>query len=117
MVQRDAQVVLKILNDVKIKTIQPIVQKQIKQYSKIYTDEYAIYNWLSDFYYHKTVNHVQKNMHEMMIMMVFVKFTSIPVEDFGHSLGHGLDLIEVFHKKDYQHILAFLKLFIMLKKR
>ena len=52
MVQRDGQVVLKMLNDVKTKTITPVIKTQIKQYSKIYTDEYTIYNWLSDFYYH-----------------------------------------------------------------
>lgn len=60
MLQRDGQVVLKMLNDVKTKTITPVIKTQIKQYSKIYTDEYAIYNWLSDFYYHKTVNHGRK---------------------------------------------------------
>lgn len=60
MIQRDGQVVLKMLNDVKIKTITLVIKTQIKQYSKIYTDEYAIYNWLSEFYCHKTVNHGQK---------------------------------------------------------
>ena len=45
------------LENVQRTTIEPISRKYVKKGSKVFTDEYNIYNWLSSTYTHKTVNH------------------------------------------------------------
>ena len=45
------------LDNVQRKTIEPLIRKYVKAGSKVFTDEYNIYNWLSSTYTHKTVNH------------------------------------------------------------
>ena len=58
MIQRGGEVVIRMLNDVKQKTIKPIIERFVEQESLIYTDEYNIYDRLEQWnYYHKTVNH------------------------------------------------------------
>lgn len=48
------------LSDVKIKTIEPIIKGSIAKGTLVYTDEYSIYNRLTEWdYSHKTVNHGQ----------------------------------------------------------
>jgi transposase-like protein len=60
MIQRNGLVIIEMLENVQVKSIQPIIRKNVKESSVVYTDEYNIYNWLSNFYEHKTVNHGQK---------------------------------------------------------
>ena len=58
MIQRSGKLVLKMLPDVKIETIKPIISKVIKVGSTTYTDEYVIYHKMNEWgYKHKTVNH------------------------------------------------------------
>lgn len=58
MICRGGEVCVRMLSDVKRKTIKPIVEKTIARGSLVFTDEYAIYNLLEDWgYNHKTVNH------------------------------------------------------------
>ena len=58
IVQRDGEVVIKMLPDVKQVTIQPIIEQTVEKGSVIYTDEYNIYDRLKKWdYQHKTVNH------------------------------------------------------------
>ena len=58
MIQRGGMVCIKMLDNVQKVTIQPIIRRTIKADSIVYTDEYNIYNWLSEEYKeHKTVNH------------------------------------------------------------
>lgn len=59
MVQRGGCVIIRALENVQRKTIEPIIRQKVKQGAKVFTDEYNIYNWLSDAYEHKTVNHSQ----------------------------------------------------------
>lgn len=59
MIQRGGFVILRMLDNVKRKTIEPIIRQYVKYKSKVYTDEYNIYNWLSSDYIHQTVNHSQ----------------------------------------------------------
>ncbi len=59
MIQRNGCVIIRALDNVQQKTIKPIIRRFVKAGSKVFTDEYNIYNWLSDFYEHKTVNHGQ----------------------------------------------------------
>lgn len=59
MIQRGGFVILRMLDNVKRKTIEPIIRQYVKYKSTVYTDEYNIYNWLSIDYTHKTVNHSQ----------------------------------------------------------
>jgi transposase len=57
MIQRNGCVIIRMLDNVKRKTIEPIIRAFVKVGSTVYTDEYNIYNWLSGTYTHKTVNH------------------------------------------------------------
>lgn len=47
------------LENVRRKTIQPLIEQTVEQGCLFYTDEYNIYDWLSAHYIHKTVNHSQ----------------------------------------------------------
>jgi len=49
--------VAKKLEDVKRKTIEPLITQAVKAGSVVNTDEYNIYNWMSSTYAHKSVNH------------------------------------------------------------
>lgn len=58
MIQRGGQVVIRMLENVQQQTIEPLIKATIAANSQIYTDEYAIYNSVSDWgYEHKTVCH------------------------------------------------------------
>ena len=59
MIQRGGLVSIRMLENVKKVTIQPIIRGVVKAGSLIYTDEYNIYKWLSGEYKHQTVNHGQ----------------------------------------------------------
>ncbi len=58
MIQRSGEVVIKMLENVKQKTIEPIIKATIAAGTLIYTDEYDIYFRLTDWgYEHKSVCH------------------------------------------------------------
>lgn len=58
MIARGGQVVLRVLDNVQIKTIQPYICTHILPGSTVYTDEYNIYGRLTRWgYNHRTVNH------------------------------------------------------------
>jgi transposase len=40
--------------------IRPIIEARVEETTLVHTDEYDIYNWLSEKYIHKTVNHSAK---------------------------------------------------------
>ena len=58
MIQRGGQVVIRMLENVKQKTIQPLIEATITQSTLVFTDEYNIYDRLVEWgYEHKTVCH------------------------------------------------------------
>lgn len=58
MAQRNGDIVIHMVSDVKKETIEPIIRSCVLPGSTIYTDEYVIYNELEEWgYVHKTVNH------------------------------------------------------------
>jgi transposase-like protein len=58
MVQREGEVVIAMLPNVQRATIEPLIQQTVQAGSRVYTDEYDIYNYLNQAgYTHKTVNH------------------------------------------------------------
>ncbi len=58
MLQRKGEVVIAMLPNVQRVTIAPLIQQTIQVGSRVYTDEYDIYNHLGEAgYTHKTVNH------------------------------------------------------------
>lgn len=59
MIQRGGSVRIWMLDNVQRRTIEPIIEKFVKAGSKVYTDEYNIYDWLSKTYEHQRVNHSQ----------------------------------------------------------
>jgi len=60
MIQRSGEVSIKMLPNVQQTTIAPLIKSTIAAGTMVYTDEYNIYNRLSQWgYQHKTVNHSQ----------------------------------------------------------
>ena len=60
LLQRNGEVVIRMLPNVQQATIQPIITDTVKLGSQLYTDEYDIYRRLTAWgYSHKTVNHSQ----------------------------------------------------------
>lgn len=58
MIQRSGEVSIHMLENVRQKTIKPLIEKTVAKGSQLYTDEYAIYHRLESWgYRHKTVNH------------------------------------------------------------
>ena len=58
MIQRCGEVLIQMLENVKQKTIEPLIKSTILPGSQVYTDEYSIYNRLSEWgYSHKSVSH------------------------------------------------------------
>lgn len=58
MIQRGGEVIIRMLENVKRKTINPIINKFVASGSTVYTDEYNIYDHLGQQgYHHKTVCH------------------------------------------------------------
>lgn len=58
MIQRSGEVIIRLLDNVRQKTIKPIIITHVAANTLIYTDEYNIYNRLKEWGYgHKTVNH------------------------------------------------------------
>ncbi len=58
MIQRGGQVVIRMLENVKQKTIEPLITATIAVGTLVYTDEYSIYSRLKDWGYgHKSVCH------------------------------------------------------------
>ncbi len=58
MLQRNGEVVIRMLANVQQKTIEPFIKRFIARGSRIYTDEYCIYDRLKQWgYEHQAVNH------------------------------------------------------------
>ena len=58
LLQRNGEVVIRMLPNVQQKTIQPVITSIVASGSQFYTDEYDIYSRLSKWgYLHKSVNH------------------------------------------------------------
>lgn len=58
MIQRCGQVVIQMLENVRQKTIEPLIRDTILPGTMVYTDEYKIYQRLSEWGFgHKSVNH------------------------------------------------------------
>jgi len=75
MIQRGGEVVIQMLENVKQRTIFPLIQATIASGTMVYTDEYDIYNRLQEWgYEHKTVCVIAKaNMHVMRTAMGSMK--------------------------------------------
>ena len=58
MIERGGEVVIRMLENVKQVTIEPIIRATISPATMVYTDEYSIYNRLEEWgYEHKSVCH------------------------------------------------------------
>jgi transposase len=58
LLQRDGEVVIRMLPNVQQRTIQPVITNSVAPGSQFYTDEHDIYDRLSEWgYQHKKVNH------------------------------------------------------------
>lgn len=60
MIQRNGEVSIHMLPNVKQKTIKPLIESTVVKGSMVYSDEYSIYNKLTVWdYFHKSVCHGQ----------------------------------------------------------
>ena len=58
MIERGGRVIVRMLENVRQKTIKPLITKLVKPGSQLYTDEYTIYSRLASWgYRHERVNH------------------------------------------------------------
>lgn len=58
MIERSGEVIIQMLENVKTATIAPLIQSAVSPGTTVYTDEYSIYNKLTEWGYgHKTVCH------------------------------------------------------------
>lgn len=99
MIQRNGDVVIRMLANVQQETIKPYIEATIMPGTLVYTDEYNIYCRLPEWgYEHKTVNHGAG------------EYARDEDGDGFHEV-HGLDHTEVFLRRNYQFTLAFLSLY------
>lgn len=58
MIQRSGEVVIRMLDNVRQATIKPLILRTVALGAEVHTDEYSIYNRLTEWGYgHRTVNH------------------------------------------------------------
>ena len=86
MIQRDGQVVLRMLPNVKQKTIKPIITTVVVKGTMIYTDEYSIYARLSVWGYQHNAT-AEANMRATRTAMVSTRSTSIRWKDCCFAPG------------------------------
>jgi len=63
MVERGGRVLAKVTRDTEVKTLFPIIQERVLPASTVYTDEYPVYDHLSNEvngYVHKCIQHAEK---------------------------------------------------------
>jgi transposase len=89
MVQRGGSIIIRALDNVQRKTIEPIIRQKVRQGAKVFTDEYNIYSWLPSFYEHKTVNHGQGEYARDEDGDGSARSTSIPWKAFGRCSDLG----------------------------
>ena len=110
MIQRGGQVVIRMLANVKRATIQPFITAMIESGTLVYTDEYAIYNELTEWGYgYKSVCHGAgeyardedgDGFHEVHVNTMQWK----QWKSSGHCCALGYGLTEVYHKSSYRCI-------------
>jgi transposase-like protein len=100
LIQRNGQVVLRMLPDVKQKTIKPIIDAVVAKGTMIYTDEYAIYTRLPVWGYQHNVT-AGANMRATRTVMAFTRSTSTPWKASGHYCAPGCALIAASRRKNF----------------
>ena len=101
MIERGGQVVINLLDNVKQKTIEPLVKDTINPGTLVYTDEYSIYARLKKWgYEHKHVTMDEMNSHEMKMAMGFVKCMSTRWKASGLCCAVGCVRTVAFHKRN-----------------
>ena len=102
MIQRGGEVVIRMVENVQQRTIEPLIKATIA-----FGTMFTLTNMLSITLYKIGAIHtklfvmVRENMLEMKMVMVFVRFMSIQWKAFGRFCALGYDLIVVFLKKSY----------------
>lgn len=116
MIERGGAVVIRMLANVQQLTIEPLIKATIARDTQVYTDEYAIYNPLSEWgYRHKMVCHGAGEYARDDDVMASVKCMSTRWKAFGGSYVPGCVRIEVSLNKSCRCTWAFLSLFTMPK--
>jgi transposase-like protein len=112
LLQRDGEVVIRMLPNVQQRTIQPVITNSVAPDSQFYTDEYDIYDRLSEWgYQHKKVNHSAGEYAWMKMETVFMKSMPIPWKVFGLCYVPGCGRIVASPRKNYPAIWASLNSF------
>lgn len=99
MIQRGGQVVIKMLPDVKQRTIKPIITETIGPGAMVMTDEYDIYTKLPEWGYgHKTVCHSKREFARDEDGDGFCEVQSTPSKASGHYCVRGCVRTAAFRK-------------------
>ncbi len=100
MVQRGGQGIVKVVPDVKARTLLPMIQAHIPQGQTVYTDEMLSYNRLSGLgYMHETVQHSAKQY-------VVGKVHTNNIEGMWSNVKRGID--GVHHAVSPKHLQGYL---------
>jgi transposase-like protein len=95
MVERQGEVRAIPVENVKTKTLQPIIEKNIAEGSTVMTDELPSYNKLDESYEHKTVNHGSKEY-------VREEIHTQNIDNFWSLLKRGI--IGIYHSTSEKHL-------------
>ncbi len=106
MLQRNGEVVIKMLANVKQKTIAPFIKSFISRGGLIYTDEYCIYDRLEQWgYEHQAVNH-SAGEYARKMAMAFMRCMSTALRASGRYCALGFAPIAASRKKSCHSIWA-----------
>lgn len=109
LLQRDGEVVIRMLPNVQQVTIKPVITNVVASGSQFYTDEYDIYNRLPEWgCLHKCVNHSAGEYARDEDRDGFHEVHINTLEGFCLCCVPGCDLIEAFRKRSCRGILVSL---------
>ena len=94
MIERNGNIIAKVVEDTKQKTIEPIIFNNVNNGANVYTDEWMAYNNLHKIFTHKRVNHGAK---EYVNAMAYTN----NIECFWSHLKRGIDGIYHWISKDH----------------
>jgi transposase-like protein len=104
LVQKEGNVVAKVIPDTGKDTIEPIVAFHVKVGANVYTDEWHAYNNLGMWYNHQRVNHGAKQYVNGMAH-------TNGVENFWSHLKRGID--GIYHWVSKKHLQNYVDEFVL----
>jgi transposase-like protein len=98
MIERDGNLITKVVPDTKQDTVEPIINTHVKKGANVYTDEWHAYNNLGENYNHQRVNHGAKEYVNFMA-------STNSIENFWSHLKRGID--GIYHWVSRDHLQSY----------